>query len=60
MAECSERRLFPSKLDAPTSAKTGMKELFARPKLKKDGTQSKVLPPLTCSVMCRSAWTILS
>lgn len=41
------------------SAKTGMKELFAQPKLKKDGTQSKVLPLLTCSVMCPSAWTLL-
>ena len=59
VAECSEKRLFPPKLDVPKSAKTGMKELFAQPKLKKDGTQSKVLPLLTCSVMCPSAWTLL-
>ena len=39
---CREKQLFPFKLDRPTSAKTGMKELFAQPKMKKDGTQSKV------------------
>ena len=39
---CRDQKLFPTKLDRPSSAKTGMKELFAQPKMKKDGTQGKV------------------
>ena len=48
---CRDQKLFPSKL-GPISAKTGMKELFAQPKMKKDGTQSKVrIFWLSCSRM---------
>jgi hypothetical protein len=38
-----DAKLFPQRLGAKGSgAKTGMKELFAEPKIKKDGTLSKV------------------
>lgn len=41
---CRENVLVPKRLSngASPSAKTGMKELFAEPKVKKDGTLSKV------------------
>ena len=51
-----DQKLFPSKLSGPTSAKTGMKELFAQPKLKKDGTQSKV-PIFSHCFMANMAWS---
>ena len=49
---CRDRKLFPQSL-AVTSAKTGMKELFAQPKMKKDGTASKVC---VCTPQHRDAW----
>ena len=46
MLSCRDQKLIPTKL-GPKRGKTGMKELFAQPKLKKDGTQSKV-----CVLLC--------
>lgn len=57
---CRERKLFPTILSTQSSAKTGMKELFAQPKVKKDGSKSKVLTSISPSMLQGTCFRLCS